>query len=332
MGKLPNNELKKLLSCIKPDDRVLIPPLIGYDAGVHRIGDKYVAVASDPCTGVPEEWFGWLLINYAASDVALLGAKPEFCTVTLLAPKDTKSQVFLEIMEQTCKAANELSIAIVRGHTGMYESVNSVIGVATVYGTVEKEKLVTPKSIKDGDLILCTKPLGLESVSNFSISYRETAQKLFGEAQQKRLSKQVQMQGCVKEALELARIEGVHALHDATEGGLVAALNELSEACQLGFSVGWESVTFPDELLVLQRHFGFSDEQLLAVSSTGTIVAAIKPSAQQKVKTLLEKMGLSPFVIGTFTKKPERIIQRNRVKMNFPRVADDPYSNIFSGK
>ena len=47
--------------------------MIGYDAGVHRLGDKYVVVAADPCTGVPEEWFGWLLINYAASDVALFG-------------------------------------------------------------------------------------------------------------------------------------------------------------------------------------------------------------------------------------------------------------------
>jgi hydrogenase maturation factor len=48
------------------DTRVIIPPLIGYDAGVHRVGDQYLVVATDPCTGVPPEWFGWLLINYAA--------------------------------------------------------------------------------------------------------------------------------------------------------------------------------------------------------------------------------------------------------------------------
>ena len=84
MGKLDSEELKKLLSCIRKDPRVVVPPMPGYDAGVHLIGDKYLVVATDPCIGVPEEWFGWLLIHYAASDVALFGAKPEFCTVTLL--------------------------------------------------------------------------------------------------------------------------------------------------------------------------------------------------------------------------------------------------------
>jgi len=84
MGKLPNKELKALLSCIKKDSRVVIPPMVGYDSGVHLLDGKYVVIATDPCTGVPEEWFGWLLINYAASDVALSGAKPEFCTINLL--------------------------------------------------------------------------------------------------------------------------------------------------------------------------------------------------------------------------------------------------------
>ncbi len=92
--------------------------MIGYDAGVHLLHGKYVAVATDPCTGVPEEWFGWLLINYPASDVALFGAKPEFCTINLLGPTGTKPEVFQKIMKQTCNAADELGIAIVRGHTG----------------------------------------------------------------------------------------------------------------------------------------------------------------------------------------------------------------------
>ena len=98
MGKLATNELKKLLTCIKPDPRVVAPPQVGFDAGVHRLGDQYVVVATDPCIGVPETWFGFLLINYAASDAALFGAKPEFCTVTLMGPPTTTPQKFQEVM------------------------------------------------------------------------------------------------------------------------------------------------------------------------------------------------------------------------------------------
>ena len=75
MGKLATIELKKLLSCIRKDSRVIIPPMVGYDSGVHIFDGKYMVVATDPCTGVPEDWFGYLLINYAASDVALSGAE-----------------------------------------------------------------------------------------------------------------------------------------------------------------------------------------------------------------------------------------------------------------
>ena len=85
MGKLSNKDLKKLLNCIKKDQRVVVSPQLGFDAGVHRLdNDRYLVVSTDPCIGVPEEWFGWLLINYVASDVALFGAKMEFCTVNLL--------------------------------------------------------------------------------------------------------------------------------------------------------------------------------------------------------------------------------------------------------
>ena len=145
--------------------------MIGYDAGVHRLGDQYVVVAADPCTGVPEEWFGWLLINYAASDVALSGAKPQFCTITLLGPRPTDPASFQKLMKQTCKAADELDIAIVRGHTGMYDSVKEVLGVCTVYGTVKPEKLITSGGAKPGDYIFCTKPLGAETITNYSLTH-----------------------------------------------------------------------------------------------------------------------------------------------------------------
>jgi hydrogenase maturation factor len=180
MGKLSNPELQKLLSCIKKDTRVIVPPMAGYDSGVHLIGDNYVVVSTDPCIGVPEEWFGWLLIHYAASDVALFGAKPEFCTINLLGPVLTKPQAFQTAMEQACNAADELDMAIVTGHTGTYDGFSKLTGVCTAYGTVQPEKLITPGNAKSGDLILCTKTLGLETVVNFSLTHKALAQWLFG--------------------------------------------------------------------------------------------------------------------------------------------------------
>ena len=330
MGKLATDELKKLIDCIRKDERVIVPPTIGFDAGVHRLGDQYVVVATDPCTGVPEEWFGWLLINYAASDVALSGANPQFCTIALLGPCQTKQEVFQRIMQQTCKAAEELGIVIVRGHTGMYDSLKDTVGVCTVYGTIKPDKLITSGGAKAGDLILCTKPLGLEAITNFSLVHQQLATKLFGENQQQEYAKMVLMQSCVKEALALAQVEGVHAMHDATEGGFVLALNELAEASKLGLKILWEHIPIPTEVLVFKKHFGLNDQQVLSMSSTGTILAAVTPQAKQNATETLHKLGLSASYIGEFTEDKSRTLIKNEKAVTFPNVADDPYTMMLA--
>ena len=101
MGKLTSEELRKLLEQIPKSSKTVVPPTIGFDAGVHHLdAQHYLVVSTDPCIGVAEEWYGWLLINYAASDVALFGAKPEFCTIALLGPPSTKAETYLRIMQQ----------------------------------------------------------------------------------------------------------------------------------------------------------------------------------------------------------------------------------------
>jgi hydrogenase expression/formation protein HypE len=332
LGKLAKEELQKLLNCIKKDPRVIVPPMPGYDSGVHLIGDKCVVISTDPCTGVPEEWFGWLLIHYAASDVALFGAKPEFCTINLLGPLSTEPQAFQAAMSQACSAADELDMAIVTGHTGTYDGFLKLVGVCTAYGMVEPNKLITPGSVRRGDLILCTKTLGLETLTNFSLNRKALAQRLFGVEEAEKLGQLVPMQSCVWEALQLARTGGVHAMHDATEGGLVAALNEMAEASGVGFRVESEKIPISREAQELQKIFALSEEQMLSISSTGTIIAAVDPQTKDKVQKALRRNGLSASFLGTFTESTDHVLVKNEKEVPFPQVADDPYSTILSSK
>lgn len=332
MGKLGLDELQKLLSCIKRDPRVIVPPFPGFDSGVHLLGDKYMVVSTDPCIGVPREWFGWLLINYAASDVALFGAKPEFCTINLLAPSSAEPQVLQVAMEQACSAADELGIAIVTGHTGMYTGLSELVGVCTAYGPVEKHQLITPANAKAEDLILCTKQIGLEILANFSLTHKALAQRLFGAAQAEKLSGLMRMQSCVREALQLAKTGFVHAMHDATEGGLVAALNEIAIASDLGFNVVFEKIPISPEVRKLQDTFQLSDEQVLSMSSTGLVIAAVDAQAKELVEKVLRENGLFASFLGVFTKSKNRILIRNGKATPFPQVAVDPYERILSAK
>ena len=332
MGKLSTKNLKKMLNCIKKYRRVIIPPASGYDSGVHLMGDKYIVVSTDPCLGVPKEWFGWFMIHYPSSDVALFGAKPEFCSINLLGPPSTEPQTFLDIMKQACEAADELDLAIVTGHTGTYDGLKTVVGVCTVYGEVDKDRLITPGRVKPGDHILCTKPIGLEIAINLALTHKILANKLFGTQRTKELLHLVQMQSCVKEALVLAEINGVHAMHDTTEGGLMMALNEMAEASNVGFNINFDKIPIIEEARILQEAFALSDEEILAMSSTGTILASISSKARKTVEQTMRKLSPHSSFLGSFTKDKQRILLKNGNENPFPKKVNDPYAKILSGK
>jgi hydrogenase maturation factor len=330
MGKLSKENLNFLLSYIDKDSRVIIPPLSGFDSGVHLINSHYLVISTDPCIDVPEAWFGWLLIHYAASDVALFGAKPEFCTINLLGPLQTRPEKFHKIMKQANKTARDLKIAIVTGHTGTYKGILSMIGICTVYGLVEKGQLITPGNAQPGDLILCTKEIGLEIAINLSLMRNSMAKSLFGFERRKELVKCIPMQSCVKEALSLAKICGINAMHDATEGGLISAINEMADTSQTGFRIIFEKIPICEEAYRLKEFFNLSEEQLFSMSSTGVILGAVNPQAKEKVLDVLSYNNIKANYIGTFTRNKKRILLKKGKEIQFPIKAKDPYQQIFS--
>jgi hydrogenase maturation factor len=332
MGKLSKDDLTKLLKCIDSDERVIIPPMAGFDSGVHLIEDKYLVISTDPCIGVPKEWFGWLLVNYAASDVALFGARPEFCTINLLGSPKTSPQEFMSVMKQCCSATKELNMSIVTGHTGTYDNISTMIGVTTAYGIIEKDRLLTPGSAKAGDYIYCIKPVGLEPAVNFALTRKNEAQIIFGNRRSSLLRDMMPSQSCVREALFLAEAGYVHAMHDTTEGGLTMALNEMAEASKLGFIVNYEAIPVCEEARTLFTTFHLSEKHLLSVSSTGTIIASVIPEAREKVDAFLRREKIQGGAIGTFSQEKKRILRRKGKETAFPMEAADPYTRILSGK
>jgi hydrogenase maturation factor len=332
MGKLSTENLKRLLSCIRNDPNVIVPPLPGFDSGVHSIDDKYMVVSTDPCIGVPEKWFGWLLIHYAASDVALFGAKPQYGAINLLGPPATTPDTFFKVMRQACKTADEIGMRIVTGHTGTYKDLSALTGVCTAYGLIEKQELILPSGAKAGDYILCTKQVGLEIAVNLAVANEAVAERLFGTKRTRELKQLVTMQSCVKDALQLSRISGVHAMHDATEGGVRVALSEMAEASHLGFKIEFENVPVAEESHVLKEHFRLSDSQLLSMSSTGTVLAAVSPKSKDLAVETLSLNGIKASVLGVFAKSMKRTLVKQGEQTAFPRTGQDPYERILSGR
>ncbi len=333
MGKLAPEALREVIGCIKRTVEVVVPPEPGFDAGAHEIGDDTcMVIATDPCLGVPKEWFGWFLIHYAASDVAVFGTQPKFCTINLLGAPGAGRKTFKEVMEQACTAADDIGMTIITGHTGTYGGIPDLVGTCTAYGFIKKEKIITPGGAEPGDYLLCTKPVGLETIVNFALTNKTLAEKLFGPERTLRLTKQIRLQTCVEEALLMAKVGGVSAMHDATEGGFVAALNEIADASQVGFQIDYDRLPVPLELQKLAKHFHLSRTEMLSASSTGTLLGGVSRSRKDRIIDSLANHGFDAKIVGVLTKSKQRLIEYAGKAMEFPRQASDPYAKILAEK
>jgi hydrogenase maturation factor len=269
------------------------------------------------------------MIHYSASDVALFGAKPQYCTINLLGPHGTEKTRFIEIMNQACQACIGLGITIITGHTGTYNGISEIIATCTVYGTVPTNQLITPGGAQPEDNILLTKPIGLETLINYTFAHQDEARQLFGAGPVSRTLQQIPLQSCVEDALLLAA-NGASAMHDATEGGLIAALHEMADASHLGFSVEVAKLPFTLETHQLSQHFRLSQVQKLSMSSTGTLLAAIAPQQTAKAIHVLSNAGLQPQVVGQFKKDINtRVLLTEKQETPFPRQSNDPYALLF---
>lgn len=333
MGKFTSKKLSEIIDCIKTSKKVVLPPIAGCDAGVYAIdNDQYMVVSTDPCTGVPQDWFAWLLIHYSASDVALFGAHPRLASINLLGPPGTSHRVFKQVMSQVCKVAEDLGVDIITGHTGNYPSLSELVGVCTMQGFIQKDRIILPTGSQSGDLILMVKSLGLETLTNFSLTHDKKSKELFGSKKTKYLQSAVPAQSCVDEALLLAERWNVHAMHDITEGGLVTALNDMAENSHLGFEIFFEKIPIKEEVRLLQRYFNLSLVELLSLSSTGSFLISIPPSEEDEIIRELKRKDINAVTIGEFKKEKKRFITINNKKTYFFSEAKDPYMKIFYSK
>lgn len=329
MGKIAPKDLRDLLTCIRRSREVLVPPMLGYDCGVHKLdNNRCIVISTDPCVKVPLEHFGWLLFHYSASDVSVFGASPNFCTVELLGPPRTSTKVFKNLLKQFCSAADDLGTVTITGHTGTYDGLHTLLGVCTAYGIIHRKDLVTPGGARPGDLILCTKPIGLEVLTNLALVNGPLARKLFGHKRVRYLAKQVRMQSCFEEARLLAKSRAVSAMHDVTEGGLVASLNEIADASNVGFVLNYQSLSVLPELRILSEHFDLSRDQILSISSTGTLLAAIPPNHIKGILGNLRRNKVDFRIVGVFTRDRQRSLEYYDRRIKFPTRFNDPYAEI----
>jgi hydrogenase expression/formation protein HypE len=317
----------------KKDKRVLIPPLTGVDAAVIEIDDdRVLIIAEDPIfsiPGQPLEMYGWYTVHIGASDVAVMGVRPEFMTYTLLMPPETPEEDFKTIVNSIHKTAKDLEITIVGGHTGFYPGFASpTVGGITVFSIADKGNYVTPKGARPGNDVVLTKGPAIEAVGILSVLREEELIEKYSTSVVKKAQKLSGKMSVVKDALTAMETGGVTAMHDATEGGVIGGLFEVANASGVGMEIDETKFIYPEEIKAVCEAFNIDS---VAAIAEGSLILTSESSYTEKILKRLKKEHINASIIGKVTDNVNsRFIKRISGKTERLEIpAQDPFWPVF---
>ncbi len=258
IGKFPIDLIEKLvypkLGAKKAE--VLVGPGHGCDNAIVRLGCNQVLVATaDPLSVIPALGFkdsAYISVQLLASDLATCGFAPQFFMVNLNLPQQMKNEEFSEYWKSIDAECKKLGVAVIGGHTGRYVGSDyTVVGGGVMIAVVPENQYIASSMSRPGDIIMMTKGVAIATTAILSRVFPETIKKKYSESFLEKSKHFLQQFSVVEDALTAASVglrdQGVTAMHDVTEGGLLGALYEFSVASNIGLEVDLSSVIVPEE-------------------------------------------------------------------------------------
>lgn len=173
---IEEDKLIKALTSRIPKDNSLLRH-IGDDASVIRLSEERVLVFTSDMVvedvhfkldGVPHNLIGHKVLARNISDIAAMGAKPKYATVSLALPKKLRLNTLKDIYRGIRKTAREYKITIAGGDISSSDTL--VISIALL-GLGRKKEIVYRHQAKRNDLIFVTGTLG-GSIKNKHLKFK----------------------------------------------------------------------------------------------------------------------------------------------------------------
>ncbi len=294
--------LDVLSRCVYPyfeskDPDVLLGAVFGEDVALTRIDEGILVSHLDPIVGAIMN-IGWLAVHVACNDIATSGAPPRWILVLVLVPKKEDEQDLKEIMRDISRAASEIGVSIIGGHTGYSANLSRPLVAVTALGTLTGREPVCTKGAQVGDHIFVTKGIALEGTSILAYDFVDVARRL-GLSENELIDARKLITGVsiIPEAIVVAQ-QGVTAMHDVTRGGLLETLLEISKLSGVGMQI--DACRLPIQHIVARFAEAFKFEPLSMISS-GTLVATIPSEYVETASQSLTDKGIAFADIGRIT-------------------------------
>lgn len=237
------------------------------------------------------------LIQKCANNLAASGAEPVAVMIALLLPETVEEPELKGLMAEAEIKCSELSVAIAGGQTRITGEVVSPVAAVTGFG-----KGIPVKPAVPGQDVVISKWIGLEGTAFLAERYREKLLARYPAYLVDEAAEFHRYQSILPEAATAMK-SGVSAMHDASEGGIFAALWEMAEESGVGLNIDLKKLPIRQETVEVCECCGVNPYQLL---SGGCLVMTAEDGSG--LVDSLRARGIPAVVVGRVTDKSDRLL------------------------
>ena len=241
------------------------------------------------------------LLQKCFNNLGAGGARPTAVMITLLLPEDIQEPDIRALMEQAQAACSGLGVAIAGGQTRICREVKAPWGVVTGFG--KSGLLNGPGRAEPGQDIVVSKWIGLEGTAFLARRFKDKLRERYPAYFVEEAASFDRYYSILPEAAAAVK-SGVCAMHDASEGGIFAALWELAERAGTGLAIDLRELPLRQETVEVCEYCGVTPYELL---SGGCLV--MTSGDGQALARILSEQGIPARVVGKITEGSRRIIR-----------------------
>src|SRR5438445_3070391 len=244
LGKVGQSILESVIyrSLAASSSQLIVGPAVGADNSILRLSRGRVLVAtSDPLSYIPSlgpEASAWLSVHLLASDLTTSGFSPQFGLFDFNLPPTLSDGSFANYWRSFHQECKKLGLSIIGGHTGRYPGIDyTIVGGGVVMAIGPEDHYLTSSMARNGDDVVLTKGAAIETTAVLTRVFPRKVGNALGSRLFDKAWNYLHKVSTVADALTSSSIgfrhRGVTAIHDATVGGVIAGMIEMTSSSRL---------------------------------------------------------------------------------------------------
>lgn len=325
IGKVSQTILKR--SMLKPlkftrEEALFSPSVDERCYGVACKEDEEILCASTVLYG-DEKDLGVFALARVLNDLATRGASMVGADVHIMLPPHAYESRLKSMMEHIENAGSKHEVQILSAKAEISPAINKAIVYVNGIGILKKGELLQSSMGEPNQDIVLLKWIGLEGTFRAMHEKETELKERFVHTFLNQI-KQMEAQIFSGKELEIAKRHGASAMHQITEGGILAALWEMAEASGVGLEVELRNMSIRQETVEVCEFCHINPYQL---TSTGSVL--IFTERGEELVQKYEEAGIKASLLGRTTALAERVILGGEEKRFLDKPAADELLKLY---